>query len=242
LDWLVKTGNNSDNGDIQKGMTSFLLFIKRVLYKLGIDIRFVKKEEPCSALELNDVDTVNRAWSDEKVSSKFLSKSVLAMYKDILFTLDTLGIELSGKTVIDVGCGNGMLLKYLSDKYSISSQTGMEYAEAALEVAGRLHPAASYIVHDINQPYHMQYDAIFCTEVLEHIRFPVQAFKNLLGMLKDGGMIFITVPNGRTDTFSGHINFWSPESWEVFVRENSEGLKHATGVMGTGLNYAILYK
>ncbi|MEA3476863.1 MAG: class I SAM-dependent methyltransferase [Bacteroidota bacterium] len=223
-------------------MKSPLLFIKRVLYNIGIDIRFVRKQEERSAIEMNEVDTVNKAWSDQKTSNKFLSKPVLAMYQEMLSILDELDIELSGKSVIDVGCGNGMLLKHLSEKYNISSQTGMEYAEAALELAGKLHPPASYLVHDINLPHQIQYDAVFCTEVLEHILFPVQVFNNLLEMVSTGGTLFITVPNGRTDTYSGHINFWSPESWDVFIQENSGGLRHATGTIGMSLNYAILYK
>ena len=54
-----------------------LLFVKNTLYKVGVDISFVRKEEQRSAIELNEVDTVNKAWSDQKISKKFLSKSVL---------------------------------------------------------------------------------------------------------------------------------------------------------------------
>ena len=38
-----------------------LLFVKRTLYKVGVDISFVRKEEQRSAIELNEVDTVNKA-------------------------------------------------------------------------------------------------------------------------------------------------------------------------------------
>ena len=30
----------------------------------------------------------------------------------------------------------------------------------------------------------------------------------------------ITVPEGRRDTSMKHINFWSPESWQVFCKKN----------------------
>jgi len=42
-------------------------------------------------------------------------------------------------------------------------------------------------------------------------------------MLRPKGSLLITVPNGRLDTFDGHINFWSPESWEVFIKKNTAG-------------------
>jgi 2-polyprenyl-3-methyl-5-hydroxy-6-metoxy-1,4-benzoquinol methylase len=223
-------------------MTSLLLFIKRVFHRFGIDISFVRKEETRSAIELNDVDTVNIAWSDQKISNSFLSKTVLERFQETLSILKDHDIELSGKSVIDVGCGNGMLLKFLADNFAVSSQTGMEYAEAAVEVAKKVNPAATYIVHDINTPYPERYEAVVSTEVLEHILHPVKAFGNLLALVQVGGVLFITVPNGRIDTFAGHINFWSPESWDVFIAENSNGLKYATGEAAKGLLYAIVHK
>lgn len=222
-------------------MNSFLLFIKRVFYKLGIDISFVRKEELRSAIEINDVDTINKAWSDKKISKQFLSKPVLARYHDTLSVLKDHQIELAGKSIIDVGCGNGMLLKFLAENFAISSQTGMEYAEAAVEVARKINPEADYLVHDINEPFSSSYDVVFCTEVLEHILDPANAIQNLLDMAGNDGVLFITVPNGRIDTFSGHINFWSPESWEFFIAESSGALKHCTGEAAKGLMYAIVY-
>jgi len=79
-------------------------------------------------------------------------------------------------------------------------------------------------------------------EVLEHILHPVTAFRNLLEIVMAKGILLITVPNGRYETFSGHINFWSPESWDVFISENSGGLKYSTGRIEKTLLYAIIYK
>jgi len=215
-------------------MKWLLLSIKKILYKIGIDISFVRKKELHSALDMNDVDAANKAWSNEKISKRFLSKSVLGRFQETLSILN--------KSIIDVGCGNGMLLKFLSENFNVSNQTGMEYSEAAIEVAAKLNPEAEYIVHDINLSYPLQYDAVICTEVLEHILYPGNAFKNLLEMLLEGGILLITVPNGRFDTYSGHINFWSPESWEVFIAENSDNLRYSTGKVDETLLYAVIYK
>ena len=223
-------------------MKWFLLSIKKILYKIGIDISFVRKEELLSALDMNDVDAANKAWSNEKMSKRFLSKSVLERFQETRSILKDHDIELTNKSIIDVGCGNGMLLKFLSENFNISSQTGMEYSEAAIEVAAQLNPEAEYIVHDINLSYPAQYEAVICTEVLEHILHPGNAFKNLLEMLLEGGILLITVPNGRFDTYSGHINFWGPESWEVFIAENSENLRYNTGRVNNTLLYAVIYK
>jgi 2-polyprenyl-3-methyl-5-hydroxy-6-metoxy-1,4-benzoquinol methylase len=222
-------------------MKWLLLFIKKTLYKLGVNISFVRKEEERSAIELNEVDSSNQAWSDEKRSKLYLSKEVIKRYQETISFLKERDIELAGKSVVDVGCGNGMLLKFISENYNISSQTGIEHAKAATEVAAKLNPEAEYIVHDINHPYPKRYDAVICTEVLEHILHPVKAFRNMLEMVQDGGIMLITVPNGRYDTFTGHINFWSPESWDAFISENSGGLKYSTGKVEKTLIYAVIW-
>jgi 2-polyprenyl-3-methyl-5-hydroxy-6-metoxy-1,4-benzoquinol methylase len=223
-------------------MKQILLGIKRLFYKMGLDIRFVRKEEVRSAIEMNEVETMNMYWSTKELSDRFLSRDVLKRFRDTLAILKNHQVDLAGQSVIDVGCGNGMLLKFLSENFKLSAQAGMEYAEAALEVARKLHPDPEYIVHDINMPCSKRYDAVICTEVIEHILHPKKAFRNLLDMVEDRGILFITVPNGRHDTFAGHINFWSPESWEVFIHENSGGLKYWTGRVEKILLYAIIYK
>lgn len=223
-------------------MKGILLFIKRVFHKMGIDIRFVPKQEHRSAIEMNEVATMNTYWSTKELSDRFLSKEVLKRFRDTLAVMKEHQVDLTDLSVIDVGCGNGMLLKFLSENFKVSSQAGMEYAEAAVEVARKLHPGPEYIVHDINTPYGRQFGAVICTEVIEHILYPDRAFRNLLDMVQDQGILFITVPNGRHDTFAGHINFWSPESWEVFISQNSGGLKFSTGGVEKTLLYAIVFK
>jgi hypothetical protein len=60
-------------------------------------------------------------------------------------------------------------------------------------------------------------------------------------MLDDSGVALVTVPNGRLDTFDGHINFWSPESWEVFLKQMCDGFSIKTGLMENDLtNYAVI--
>ena len=52
----------------------------------------------------------------------------------------------------------------------------------------------------------------------------------------------ITVPNGRIDTFEGHINFWSPESWKVFIESNisDQEFEVKVGLIDNLTNFAIL--
>jgi hypothetical protein len=76
--------------------------------------------------------------------------------------------------------------------------------------------------------------------VLEHLLYPGKALLNLVSAIKPGGGLLITVPDGRKDTYSGHINFWSPESWQIFIQEGTEGLKVTTGNISGRNLYALI--
>ena len=115
-------------------MKKLLLFIKKGMYKLGVDISFVRKEDTRSAIEMNEMEVINQAWSTKQYSDGFLTKPVLKRYEETLAILKQHSVDLSGKSLMDVGCGNGMLLKTLSDHYNVSSQAGMEYADWMVSV------------------------------------------------------------------------------------------------------------
>ncbi len=223
-------------------MNRVLLLIKSAFRKIGIDIRFVKTMDQRSAFELNEVNQVNDAWSDPKIAKGFLTKEVLDFYERIIEKINEYDLDLANKSVADIGCGNGMLLKYINEKFNISHITGLEYSEAALDVARKIFKEPDYILHDISNPINMKFDMIFCTEVLEHIPYPNQALANILNALNDKSAAFITVPDGRQDTYSGHINFWSPESWHIFIEENAQKLKFQTGKLTDTVSFAIIFK
>ncbi|MEG2336387.1 MAG: hypothetical protein RSC04_01440, partial [Bacteroidales bacterium] len=59
-----------------------------------------------------------------------------------------------------------------------------------------------------------------------------------------GGTLVISVPDGRKDTYSGHIQFWSPESWAVFIEDNMANYPQAKIECGSmeidRANFAII--
>src|SRR5262249_6527343 len=63
-----------------------------------------------------------------------------------------------------------------------------------------------------------EFDLILCTEVLEHCEYPADIVKDMFLAGKPGGMIVITLADGRKDTWEGHIHFWSPESFKLFIQ------------------------
>jgi hypothetical protein len=62
------------------------------------------------------------------------------------------------------------------------------------------------------------------------------------------GLLFLlsqtagTIRAALDDTsYSGHINFWSPESWTFFLRKNVQG-SIETGFMSSGDIFAVIHE
>jgi 2-polyprenyl-3-methyl-5-hydroxy-6-metoxy-1,4-benzoquinol methylase len=171
-----------------------------------------------------------------------LSEHKIQFRNETLRVLQAKGIDCSGKHVADVGCGTGHLLLNISKVYRPASMTGLEIVEAAMVIAKTTVPQARIYYCDLYQPIiKHKFDVVFCTEVLEHILSPEKALRNLIGMTNIPGVVIITVPNGRTDRCARHFNFWSPESWEVFVNDVCSGYNVETGlIMKSKYNYAVV--
>jgi ubiquinone/menaquinone biosynthesis C-methylase UbiE len=65
-------------------------------------------------------------------------------------------------------------------------------------------------VYEIPYPDH-NFDLVTCTETLEHLERPKEALQEMFRILKPGGHLVVTVPDGTKDDWSGHVNFWSAE-------------------------------
>jgi len=115
-------------------------------------------------------------------------------YKDRLLTLNNyIGAE--SKRLLDVGCGNGFFLKFMSengwDVFGIDpSPKASEYAcSLGLNVFNT--PLEEFV----GDKYHSYFDAINLKCVLEHVPNPREILELCKSLLKDSGMICIEVPN-----------------------------------------------
>ena len=189
-----------------------------------------------SPIRHNSKEGLNEFYSDAEAVASFLDPG---FYDRVLDLLVAHGVDYEQKRVADVGCGTGGLLKALQGRDQAQSLIGFEYSERALDLARKQVPGVEFCSFDIYEGSSRDFDVIFCIEVLEHLLHPDKALRNVVGMLAESGVALLTVPNGRTDTFLGHINFWSPESWEVFVKQICEGLTVQTGLIDQN-NYAVI--
>ena len=160
-----------------------------------------------------------------EVLDKFFSKEIEEnTYVDFGIALrgecQKRSINPANRKVIDFGVGPGIVLGEVLDEAQPSSLVAADFSESALGHAKERFPSASIIQWDIYNRYPDQADLVLCTEVLEHLEHPEKAIQNLLHATSEHGTLIITVPNGRLDRSHYHVNFWSPESWNMFIQKS----------------------
>ncbi len=222
-------------------MKKFLLFIKKIFYKIGIDIKFVKSNNNNNPPQHNTLHEFEEFFGSANIKKIYLDEARLKFYKWLISLIKTRNIELQNKTIVDIGCGPAKLFDCIDKEFNNVKYYGYDYSEEALKLAKTIFPKAEYQIYDIYENSEKTFDCIICTEVLEHLLYPHTALKNLAKMMTDNSVMIITVPDGRTDTFIGHINFWSIQSWEVFLNMNLPEFNIDFGIEGHHL-YAIVKK
>lgn len=194
-----------------------------------------------SPVDHNTPKRMNDFFSDTGMLEQYLGEERIEFYREIVKITVELNMDLNNKDVIDIGTGTGHLLSFLLEQYDFNSITGIDFSESAIEVSKKTLPEGNFFVHDLYQKLDTKYDMILCTEVIEHLLNPDQALGNMIDMMSNDSVCLITVPNGRIDQYEGHINFWSPESWEVFIKNNCKGFSVKTGtLMSKKNNYAVI--
>ena len=107
---------------------------------------------------------------------------------------------LSGKTVVDVGCGGGILAESMARKGA--RVTGIDLSEKALKVAD-LHGMESGVqvryekiaAEDLAAREPGQFDVVTCMEMLEHVPDPASIVRACTAMVKPGGHVFFSTLN-----------------------------------------------
>lgn len=100
-------------------------------------------------------------------------------------------------SVLDIGCGRGLLLKALRSKFPNASYTGLDISERLCAISRENNPNAHIVCGDAEMlPFASDsFDTIFMTETLEHMLDYDKAVSELVRVLKVGGFCVVTVPN-----------------------------------------------
>jgi ubiquinone/menaquinone biosynthesis C-methylase UbiE len=106
---------------------------------------------------------------------------------------------LKGAQVLDIGCGNGIISRRLGEMgFNV---LGVDVSEKAIATANSLNKSSN-VRFEVKSAEQLvadgqKYEAIICSEVLEHLNQPDNLLKVLRKILAERGVLIVTVPNGQ---------------------------------------------
>lgn len=143
--------------------------------------------------------------------------------------------------ILDVGCGNGVISRHLGRLGFIV--LGIDVSDKTIEKARSIDPApnVTFMKKSAEElaASGEKYDAVICSEVLEHLNHPGALLEVLYESLAENGKLIITVPNGRgpRETFVTRpvLRMRSKNNWiwKLIVR-----MKKMMGYSGTTVQSA----
>jgi SAM-dependent methyltransferase len=146
---------------------------------------------------------------------------------------------------LDYGCGNGGLVRYLRSK----NVDAVGFDEGSIVNAARAHSIPIKRPDEIESEAG-QYSIVTMIEVIEHIPDPVPLLRKVRGLLKPGGLLFLTTGNAaphRTDFLNWryvvpdiHVSFFDPDNMMLALA--ASGFRTETPGFTSGWEDIIRFK
>jgi len=166
--------------------------------------------------------------------AKYKSQNPISRYlvRSFLKTIERLVVPLHPRTLLDVGCGEGMVLKSLEGHLTETRCAAIDLDPVEAADAARNLPWCDVHVGSVYElPFDEDsFDLVVCSEVLEHVDDPVKALAELKRVTSNHALLSVPrEPLWRTFNMvrgaylkdwgntPGHLNHWSVGAFESFV-------------------------
>lgn len=165
---------------------------------------------------MNNNTSSIKNYFNEKACSWNENCSIDEEVLDLLFSKGSL---INNRSILDVGCGTGILFNYYL-KHNAKSITGIDISNNMLEIAKKQYPNIKLICDDIvNYNDINRYDLIVIYNTLPHIIDFERLLVNLKNLIQINGKIIIAFGQSREKTNVIHKNIPRDISFELPIIE-----------------------
>lgn len=125
------------------------------------------------------------------------------------------------KTAIEFGSALGAISSLLHEwGYTV---TATDISNYSITRAKKLSPHITFFKQDIQKTLKKteKYDLVICFDVIEHLKYPDLAIKNMYTSVKKNGVVLCSTPNDYTYAKEepSHINVRKPGEWKKLFLE-----------------------
>ncbi len=140
---------------------------------------------------------------------------------------------IKNKKILDIGCGQGELLKNVKNKFKISSKN-IFAIEPSKKVYNFLKKNTSINVRNTfldRLKNNEKYDFLILDNVFEHFDYPNKSLKKMHTILNNDGYLYISIPNALNphfeyeDPLNHTCNYYKNNIRELFYKNNFKILK-----------------
>jgi 2-polyprenyl-6-hydroxyphenyl methylase/3-demethylubiquinone-9 3-methyltransferase len=160
-------------------------------------------ESNVDPLEIEKFQSIASRWWDRE--SEFKPLHEINPLRVAYIERQAQGVE--GKSILDVGCGGGILAEALAQQGA--RVTGIDMAEMSLKVARlHLHESALEIDYQLStveafaEDNEARFDIVTCLEMLEHVPDPASVITAAARLLKPDGVLFLSTINRNPKAFA----------------------------------------
>lgn len=190
-------------------------------------------------LEVGTDESVTKFYNDRITHCEFLDDPTHYEYPRAQWVLAQVG----GESLLEIGCGNGGMTRLLAPK--VGQLTAFDVSAPSLKLVDELGLPNVTTVQGLIENFRpeRQFYNVVLSEVIEHIREPLNCIASAFRCVAPTGALIITTPNGHWEsdehlhefslqTFSEMLAQTGCESFETaYLRDRDDRRRWLTGIL-----------
>jgi 2-polyprenyl-3-methyl-5-hydroxy-6-metoxy-1,4-benzoquinol methylase len=174
-----------------------------------------------------DASRVNREYYESAAGGRDdYWRFMAAPRARVAMLLALLGEE-PARSLVDLGCGGGQLLREIAARNPGVALTGLDLARRQIEENRLREPGVRWDVADLSAPVEDpgligRFEVVVASEILEHLDDPRALLENARRLAAPGGRLLLSTQSGpvrETERRVGHRRHFAKEELDVLLRE-----------------------